>query len=358
MTSLSLLLYDEDRDELRHSIILLNHNGIERRDVTIFGNRLTLFKHIMGACDRCVALIDLQADDRSDYTYSGHRVIETIARHPELSARCAPAAFTAHSRPDVVELARRHRAIALLSKNDLDRHLPVGGESFPKFITRLREGPTAGFEIFPATVAPPAVTASLDVLSAFVNVHVEEVVIARKPYFWHVMRYLADDVDKASIGRWIEAEFDGARRRTVINQIGELGNQMLPRYRRRSLPALTDFAQDVLELAPQQRVAPSDTEMLRLLPYFSVGDEVLGDRSLRKISFIDAEAAEALDRVVSRFPALGKREGRDGIWRHTEDIEAALRLVEPDSTKRIPFRLAFIRGVNGMYDTDMARCSP
>ena len=109
-----VLVYDEDDADVRTALRQLKLHGVE--SVGRFGNRIDLFEAIAASTEPLVALIDLQSDDKLDNNFSGHRVIETIRRHPVLARRCRPVAYTVHARRDVIDLAHRHGALAVIEQ--------------------------------------------------------------------------------------------------------------------------------------------------------------------------------------------------------------------------------------------------
>ncbi|HEX4836934.1 MAG TPA: hypothetical protein VFV03_00185 [Solirubrobacteraceae bacterium] len=363
-------LYDEDELDLKTARRQLQKHGIADpvTPVDSHVNRIDLFETIASSREALVALIDLQSDERTDNSYSGYRVIETIRRHPLLAARCRPLAYTVHAREDVIELARKHGALALISKHDLD--VPIDEVARVNLLGYLEEqrllvpspfgeraAPEGKLPVFPDSARARERFALQDrqLQSALRSVCSGTPRIATRPYFWQTVRSLAEGIDLTSTAHWIQADFD-VPARTVENDLDDLRRLLEPRYLGHG-PAWVEFARDLLMAAPQRRRAPSDTDMVRCLQRLSEVEPLLQDAEIRKASYLDEAALRAIDRVV--LAANGGRPGLGhvGDWVHTDHLLARLAAVEPDENARKALQVDFVRGVSNMYDTYMAQTS-
>jgi hypothetical protein len=360
-----IYLYDEDERDVKTARRQLKNHEIPESAAQVHVNRLDLFDAIAASPEVVVALVDLQSDNRTDNNYSGHRVIETIRRHPKLAMRCQPIAYTVHARTDIIDLARRHGARALISKHDLD----VPRADIPKvnlagFLADQRRRQPAlygedaaledDFPVFPDTRRARERLERQDkqVRAALDSVLQGTPKILSRPYFWQVVRYLADDIDSTSVAHWIHADFR-VPTRTVENDIEDLRRYLGPRYLIRGA-AWGKFARDLLNAAPQKRLAPTDLEMVRVLQRISVLEDVLHNPRTRSESYLDATALEAIDRVVDPMAGIGRRLGHAGDWQHTNDLLKRLAAVEPDENARMILQVDFVRAVSNMYDTYLA----
>jgi CheY-like chemotaxis protein len=353
-----ICIYDEDKDDVAASVRQLRFHGIA--EVLRHVNRIDLFEEIAEREDPLIALIDLQADDKLDNNFSGHRVIETIRRNPRLAARCQPVAYTVHARPDVVDLARRHGAVALISKHDLD--VPREQVDLPGFLERLRAQPLAGFgeghengfEIFPGTERAKLRTEAQETQ---LDLALDEVLISsdarivREPYFWQFVRYLADGLDVTSVVHWIAVDF-GLTDKAVKKAIEDLRGYLEPQYTVHGVQ-WNEFARDLLKAAPARRVAPLDEQMLRVLHRISELEAVLRDPAIRRDSHLDADALAAVDLVLDPYKGM-RLPGNPGHWQHTDALKARMEDVEPDAVARIRLQANFVRAVNNIYDTYIA----
>jgi len=203
-----ILLYDEDEIDLRTARRQLELHGVERADIAEHENRIDLLEAIDRQDEVLVALIDLQSDDRADNSYSGHRIIEAIRRHSRLHARCRPLAYTQHARPDVIDLARRHGAYALISKLDLE--VKPDSVDLLGFLASQRSSAARepdpddsdphAFPVFPSTerARERAERYRARETAALESVLIRPPRLVRRPYFWDIVRYLAEDLDATS----------------------------------------------------------------------------------------------------------------------------------------------------------------
>jgi CheY-like chemotaxis protein len=363
-----IYLYDEDERDVKTARRQLIAHGIGTQNIRQEVNRIEIFEAIAAAEEVVVALIDLQSDDRTDNNYSGHRVIETIRRNPELATRCQPIAYTVHARTDIIDLAQRHGAKALISKHDLD--VPAAEMSdvdLAGFLEDQRRLPALTLD--PDGDLEEAFTIFPDIRRAQERFDSQEMATARaldrvlqgtprivsRPYFWQAVRYLAEGIDSGSVAHWIHADFR-APSRTVEKDLEDLRGYLEPRYLIHGVK-WADFARDLLEAAPQKRLAPSDLEMVRVLQRVSVLEDLLHDPEIRKESYLDDAALLAIDRVVDPLVGIGRQLGRAGEWRHVDDLLKRLATVEPREDARRTLQVDFVRGVSNMYDTYLARQS-
>jgi hypothetical protein len=365
-----IYLYDEDASDLRTAERQLSRYGIDQTLMRSFCNRIDLFEAIDARESVAVALIDLQSDERSDSNYSGHRLIETIRRHDRLRERCAPIAYTVHVRDDVVALACGRGACGLISKTDLDAPAAErAGVDLIGFLDELRRRPLphyAGaadctaerFPRFPAGVQ--LAKERLQAQQARLLADIESVLasiprIVRRPYFWQAIRYFADGTDPASVARWIVADYDAAKQRTVELELDALRNSLAPRYTVHGAD-MKAFARDLLKRAPHKRRAltPDDMDSLRVLQRVSVLGDVLRSSDLRAESYLDGAALSAVDRVVDPLTGVERPPGKVGASRYTEDLLERLSRIEPDEQMRKRLQVELVRGVTNMYDTYLA----
>jgi CheY-like chemotaxis protein len=359
--------YDENLQDLDATCRQLEVYGFGPSERRPFSNRIELFEAIEGTQHTVVALIDLQSDERTDNNYSGHRVIDTIRRHPQLRERCVPIAYTAHPREDVIALARDHGASALISKIDLDvADIEPLREPLREFLEHQRDllpragsfdpGAVHGFPVFP------------DIERARERIHMErenmrEIVdsllrrdakILRQPYFWPVVRYFARGLDQASVARWINFDWE-VPLGTVTKALDDLGQSLAPQYRIPNL-AWQQFACDLLARVPHQRLAlhPSSIELIRGLPPVGELEGILRDPALRRASYLDDAALQAIDLVVDPLMGVGATSGHVGAWKQADELMERLCDLEPDEHARMALRVDFVRAVSNMYDTYLA----
>lgn len=356
-----IYLYDETRRDLGTSLRQLRNHGIGLDEIGSYESRLDLFADLEGVDRRVVVLIDLQSHDRHDQSYSGHRIIETIRRHPALARNGRPLAYTVHARPDVVALARRHGALALVSKTDLDApddEIPnLGLAGFLRRMMNLeREAIPAAFAVFPDTTRAEAryKRTREDVAQALDRVLVPEATTSetRQPFFWDVIRYLADGLEQSSAAYWVSADNPDISPRQVTKSLERLRPIVAHEYRVGAGVDWQTFGADLLELVPQHRSAPTLTRTLRALIRVNEIEDLLTSKDLRRRGYLDAHAVAALDRVLAVDPSpVPRPRGNEGRWKHTEDLLATLVAVEPASEQRAALTAAFVRGVNNVYAT-------
>jgi CheY-like chemotaxis protein len=351
-----ILLYDEDEADIYRSFLQLRDHQIATDAISMHGSRLELFEVIARSEVPIIALVDLQADERNDQNYSGHRIIETICRHPTLEARCRPLAFTVHARPDIVRLALSHGAHAVVSKTDLDvpdDQVPVVG--FEHFLHQvLNDHEKDGQRrVFPSTDQVRERQARDE---ARATLALERLLVCSsngiiaKPFFWDMVRYLASGLEPASTAHWVEADNPVVSARTVIKTLEDLKPLVAYEYRTGSNVEWKQFASDLLELLPQYRPAPSLSDALRVLPRISELGNLLVDKELQQKGYLDTAASEALNLVLDR-EALPRRRGHEGRWKHIEELQGTLREIEPNNAHRAALTAAFTRGVYNVYAT-------
>jgi DNA-binding NarL/FixJ family response regulator len=362
MTSARIVhVFDESEKGLEYAVWLLGvhrlwtrGSGLELRE---HGDRNSLLASIAAEPGPSLALIDLQADERLDQDYSGHRIIETIRYHPELASRCRPLAFTVHARESVVELARAAGAYGLISKEDLE--LPEDRVAELDLAGQLRD-------ILAAPALDRTVVAPFRLIPGEVGrVEDEDEIDARvrryfradpgahsKRYFWDLVRYLADGIDKASIAHWIAEDYDVSER-AVMHDIEEMGRFASTRYRTRG-PQLTELSRDLLVDCPSKRRPPTPDVTIRMLHRLAEVRHLAHDPEVVKASWIDAEALQAVRRL-SRV--LAQREqtlpARIGQWAYTDQLREDLAHLEPEPPARERLQAALIRGVNALYDASL-----
>jgi CheY-like chemotaxis protein len=362
-----IYLYDEDPRDLELACRQLEMYGLSAPQLRLFSNRIELFEAIDSADHTIVALVDLQSDDRTDNNYSGHRVIDTIRRHPRLRERCVAIAYTVHVREDVVTLARAHGASGLISKVDLDvPDVERFREGLLDFLeeqrSRLPEpedfDPEVdyGFPIFP-DIERARERAHLERETVRESVHSllrRDPKILRQPYFWPAVRYFASGLDQASVAHWIHVDFQ-VPESTVTKALDDLGQSLAPQYRVHKL-AWKEFAGDLLAIVPHERVAldPSSIEMVRGLQRVSELEGILRDPVIRRASYLDDAALQAIDLVVDPIAGVGHTSGHVGAWKHADHLIERLCDLEPDEHARMALRADFVRGVSNMYDTYLA----
>jgi len=358
-----IYVYDERDDDAYASKKQLHARGlIDWLEMRSFGHRVELFQAIAErepSEGPAVALVDLEAE-RRDPGYSGHRVIETISRHPTLRSRCRALAYTAHARPDVVDLACEHLAITVVSKTGLDRS-DIDPEDVRRFLMAVRddhhpsvnEGEGAPC-VFPAPLARAArdygthaqVTRAL---GRVLSVPPEMCRVVIEPYFWTMMRYLAYGLEPGSVGQFIETDGQG-KARSVRNALEQLAQDVEFEYIQGDKVDWTRFAGDLLGMVPQFRGVPTPAEALRLLVRVHKIEPLLTDKRLRQLSYVDPEALAALDRVLDAG-AIPPRQGHTGRWKVVEQMTDALEALEPALADRARLQAAFTRGVHGIYET-------
>jgi len=361
-------LYDEDDGDRLAAERQLARYGVDESLLRSFSNRIDLLQAI-DALDRvAVALVDLQSDERSGSNYSGHRIVETIRRHPRLRERCVPLVYTVHVREDVVELACEHGACGLISKTDLD--VPAAERAridLVGFLEELRRRPPSHYagaadytaEQFPCFPDVQRARERLRAQEARLRADLGSVLddiprIMRRPYFWPAIRYFAEGTDPASVARWIAEDY-GAAKRTVELELDSLRDHLAPRYKVRGAD-MAGFARDLLERAPHKRraLAPDDLDSVRVLQRLSALEGVLRSRSLRAESYLDEAALRAIDRVVDPLVGVRRLAGKVGASHYANDLLLRLSRIEPDEQARKRLRVELVRGVTNMYDTYLA----
>jgi DNA-binding transcriptional regulator YdaS (Cro superfamily) len=358
-----IYVYDERDDDVYSSTQQLRERGlIDWPEMRTFTRRVELFQVIAErdpSDGPAVALVDLEAEPR-DPSYSGHRVIETIRRHPTLRSRCRPLAYTAHARPDVVDLACEHLAITVVSKTGLDR-AEVDPEDVRRFLMAVRDDQYLtenerddAPRVFPTPLERPARDYGTEAqltraLARVLSVPPENCRVAKEPYFWTMMRYLAYGLEPASVAQFIETDRQG-KARSVRNALERLAKEVEFEYIHGDKVDWTRFAGDLLGMVPQFRGVPTPVETLRLLVRVNRIEPLLTDKRLRQLSYVDPEALAALDRVLDAR-AIPPRQGNTGRWKLVEQMTHALEALEPALADRARLQAAFTRGVHGIYET-------
>ncbi len=362
-----IYLYDEDPADLEFACRQLAMYGLSAPQLRLFSNRIELCEAIDTAQDTVVALVDLVSDDRTDNNYSGHRVIDTIHRHPRLRERCVPIAYTAHVREDVIGLIRAHGASAAISKADLDiPDVERFREGLPEFLEIQRERlPQAvdfdpevhcDFPIFP-DIERARERDHLERERVRESVHsllTRDTRILRQPYFWPAVRYFADGLDQVSVARWINFDFE-IPQSTIMKALDDLGQSLAPQFR---VPKLEwkKFARALLARVRHEHEAlePSRIELIRGLPPVSELEGILRDPTIRRASYLDDAALQAIDLVVDPIMGVGNTSGHIGAWKQADDLIERLGDLEPDEHARMALRVDFVRAVSNMYDTYLA----
>jgi hypothetical protein len=360
-----LYVYDEDAAGLDDALWLLGvKHGIgagstTRFTIREFFNRNALLAAIAADPEPSLALVDLQADDYLDNNYSGHRIIEAIRRHPRLS-RCRPLAFTIHDREDVVRLARDHGALGLVRRAglevDADRREAIALEDRLGEImdVPLVAGRAPGtFALIPDSDDAGAARSDDDddaAAAAILGVFTYRVDDDR-PAFWDYIRFFADDIDPQSIKRWTMRDH-GLSERVVKDDLNQLGLAARPRFRSRGLD-MAGLARELLRAVPGRRLAPDGKLQLRTLHRFTEAAILIDDREVVDASYIDAEAHDALSRVLEKVAESEGPHPRSGHWWYAEALEGVLRAHFVGDLERL--RPALVRGIHALFDTDAAR---
>lgn len=160
-------------------------------------------------------------------------------------------------------------------------------------------------------------------------------------------------VQTAAPSQYVAADH-GLSVATIENHLDELRSHVEPRFLVRGV-AWGDFARELLEAMPHRRVAPSEQDMVRVLHRVGALNALLRDNTLRAASYLDDDALCAIDRVAPAWLALGEGRGNIADYRHTSDLLERFNEIEPDLNVQAALRVAFVRGVNGIYDTYITR---
>jgi hypothetical protein len=359
-------VFDESEKGLEHATWLLGIHGLWAPTSGMLlrehSARNALLASIASEPGPSLALIDLQADERLDQDYSGHRIIEIIRYNPELASRCRPLAFTVHARESVAELARTAGAYGLISKEHLEvtpdraAQLDVAGQLREILASpALDRTVSAPFRLIPGEISQ---VDDADEIDARVRSRFRAVPGAHaKRYFWDVVRYLADGIDKASIARWIAADFDVSES-VVTHEIEQMGQFAATRYRTRGVQ-LTDLARDLLVDCPSKRPRPTPDLTIRTLHRLAEVRHLARDPDVVTASWVDAEALEAVRRV-SRLLAERDQQlpARVGQWAYTDELRHDLERLEREPLARARLQASLIRGVNALYDASLGMPAP
>jgi hypothetical protein len=355
-----VILYDEDNAGYAAAFSQLHRkHHIASEDIERQGNRIELLDAIAERNGAAIALIDLESNEVTDQQYSGHRIIETISRHPDLRLRCRPIAFTQHARPDVIDLARRHGAAALISKltlDGLDNREPLAA-----FLERHRAaheaGQTAEFELYPQTaIDDQRARAYVEKDQAAMDrVFREPPKLFAHPYFWDVISLLAEGLDLQSVSAYVAVDHN-ANASTVKIYIEKMAGSMKPRYRIRKTH-WQDFARQLLRDLPHRRAAPSDERLVRALHRLHALEGLVDDGMLIEKSYLDPDALSALKRVWNPYadaPRVDKGLGNVADTAYRERLDARLKALAVDEQDRLALQSAFVRAVYNLYDTYLA----
>lgn len=356
-----IFVHDENQGDLATSVRQLRDHGIGSDQLTTFPSRLDLLAGVAEAGRRVVVLVDLQADDRHDQNYSGHRIIETIRRHQNLAPYGRPLAYTVHARPDVIALAQRHGALGLISKTDLD--VPDDQISTVGFVQHLEAArdraaseSASAFSVFPDTERAAARYARTEetVRRGLEHVLSREATSAEpaRPFFWDLIGYLAEGLEPVSAAHWIAADSPAVTPEQVTKSLERLKPAVAAEFRAGSNVDWASFARELLEVVPHHRSAPTVKRALRTLVRVHEIEDLLTERDLRRRGFLDAEAADALDLVLTGDDvSVPQRTGHEGRWKHTNDLLATIAAIEPTPAGQARLTAAFVRGVNNIYAT-------
>jgi hypothetical protein len=362
-----VFLYDVDASDCEYAAWLLGKYGVGLPDSGLelaqYSNRNELLRNVSECSGPSVALIDMRGVEREDFAYVGHRIIDAVRRHPELASRCRPVGLTRYPSEDVCALAKRFGAYALISQTSLDGRdagqralLPLVG-----FLHELLETPAAApgsavaFRVFPTTGVVKPESSSEDERTEIAKRFRGMPDAVAKPYFWHIIRYYADAVDRESVVRWVATDYvdSGASESQVNKQISELSDLADVRYRSKGVD-LSELARDLLVACPHRRVAPTDTLSARTMHRLVEVRRLANAHDVVQASWIDPEALDAVRRVANLMLEREEHEpihSRSGQWAHTRRLEEVLGEHEPDETRRAKLRAALVRGTHALFDT-------
>jgi hypothetical protein len=358
-------LYDVDRDDCEYAAWLLGRYGVGTPQGGLLlvqhSNRNDLLQAIADDDRPSIALIDMRGVEREDFAYIGRRILDTIRRHPRLASRCRPIALTKYPSEDVCELARRHGAVALINQTALDGREAIERAALPlvEFLNDLLVSPATttspgSFKVFPSTGIAAGEWSLEDEVREIAQRFRGMPDAANKPYFWHILRYYADRIDRESIIRWIATDFvDSVVESQVNKQITELSDLADVRYRSKGVD-LSELARDLLVACPHRRVAPTDTLSVRTMHRLVEVRRLANVHDVVQASWIDEEALSAVRRVSDLMLEREEHERihpRAGQWAHTQRLEDILSDHEPDETRRAHLRAAIVRGTHALFDT-------
>lgn len=357
-----VFVYDHDARQKRTAISALEHGMGLTADagyiLQFYDNRQDLLEAIAeNPRHDALAFIDLQQHERDDTSYSGHRLIDTIRRHPQLW-HCRPFAFTAYAFPDVIDLVKRHGGYGIVSKHWLNRATSRDAAELRTELCDILDHPArpatdqAGF-LVRGRLAPTAGTDDEDV--AILEVFRDTPSWTSEPAFWACIRHLAiDHVGPRAAAHWLHAAFPEVTARAYEKRIEGLASALAPQFRV-PVPSLHRAARRLLELVPQRRAAPDEIVSLKHLGriegmaglLFADDDDADQDPTgMLAQSWVDDDAIAALRDILEVLPGLP---GNAQQHRHAHALEQTLTSMHPESDGRALYP-PLIRAVNGILD--------
>jgi len=361
MSRAIVFIYDTDEENLKGSLALLRHHGVEAAGFALrpYRNRVELLNAIVDTgATPSIALIDLVEEHRLDEQFPGYRLIEAIRRHPELATRCRPVALTAHPyerkdgyrRRGVSELVAEAGGYGLIVRTKLEAMEPDEVD-LPSALARISSTRAQTLAV------PHEEFLRVPPLQDRDHAPVKAPDVAGGSWFtqdprltdmdWAIFRYLASLCDPESIARWMAEDWHMFQK-TIKNRIDRLGELASPRYRARGRD-LERLAQDLLRGFPEMMAPRSTEEELRTLYRLDEIGELVDDDRVVTNSWIDSEARTVVSAVSKR---IAKSHSRAGHAPRLKEVQKAIQTVADDSG-RDPESIerALVRGAHGLYET-------
>jgi DNA-binding NarL/FixJ family response regulator len=310
--NLILLIHDYDPVELAGTEALLTRNptiAAWDRITTSSRNKLLNTISDLDSNSRGVALIDLCAQDGTDHEFRGVRIIETIRRHPRLSARAHPIALTRHARGDVILDLQQAGAALVIHKRALEQPdtSPVANA-----LTDLTGTLPTAWGARSSLLTVPE-TSDLAVTGEDERT---------------VWKSLFGDLRYSSQRRAIllarlngTANADLATRmfmsvKTVEKHVREMHDHLAPRHQRGQIPSLIPAAEELLARCVQLGPLPAD---LARLPSPSRVRAWYDDPVIRRGAWLDPDTDQTIKKELSDPP---------DSWRETKvDARTVTRAV-------------------------------
>ncbi len=327
-----------------------------RYEVRFFSRRGALLEAIAEDTRPALAFIDLQREESVDTAYAGHRLIETIRRHPRL-AHCRPLAYTAYAYGDVVALVHKHGGYGLVSRywNDKARRsdLELLRDQLDELLNVPERAPADQDDFLLRTGVPSADPLSTLEESATSEVFTKDNKWFLEPSFWALMRHLAHPhVGQTAAIAWVQAEFQAMSVSGYEKRVERLTGTLASEFQIPS-PDLRKAALRLLELVPHRRAAPDEQVSLKHLARVRGLHPVLppggteDPTGLLAESWLDEEAITVLRQVIDQIPLVPTNHDQH---LHTAALEKTLRSLDPASEGQslVP---PLIRAVNGILDT-------